>query len=401
MAKKKPKPNDNKRKRPKLELPDSRAMEADMRDFLAGIGGQPNLDTPLGKAQSIIDRAFRETNVKKRVALAQEALAACVDCADAYNLLAEHTTGRRAVHRLYEQALAAAERVLGPEVFEREAGQFWSVLETRAYMRARLGLANCLWLGGRHDDAVRHMQELLRLNPGDNQGVRYILASFLLFLDRDDETAELLKAYAERSATWEYSKALLAFRRQGDSEDARHLLRQARRTNVHVPRYLIDDSDLPSGQPPYYSPGDENEAQSYASSFRAPWKFTPGAMAWLRASLCEKKKKPAQLSQGQVRAAIRWIAANLPQSSDVWQAEFRQLSTWIRVGDEMLRPWIVLVTSLSHDLVLGHHLGDESPPTALLWNVLVQALRKPLAGGPHVPTQLQVRENEQWMTLKP
>jgi hypothetical protein len=34
---------------------------------------------------------------------------------------------------------------------------------------------------------------MLRLNPGDNQGVRYTLAGFPLFLDRDDDLARLLQ----------------------------------------------------------------------------------------------------------------------------------------------------------------------------------------------------------------
>jgi hypothetical protein len=87
--------------------------------------------------------------------------------------------------RLYEQGVAAGERALGQEAFQRDAGHFWGILETRPYMRARLGLARSLWTAGRRDEAVRHLQDMLRLNPNDNQGVRYTLAGFLLFLDRD------------------------------------------------------------------------------------------------------------------------------------------------------------------------------------------------------------------------
>ena len=83
-------------------------------------------------------------------------------------------------------------------------------------MRAKLGLAECLWATGRRDEAVAHLQEMLRLNPNDNQGVRYTLASWLLLTDRDDDLERLLGQYPdEDSATWAYTRVLLAFRRGG------------------------------------------------------------------------------------------------------------------------------------------------------------------------------------------
>src|SRR6202011_1906364 len=114
--------------------------------------------------------------------------------------------------RLYEQGVDAGARALGAQVFERAAGDFWGVLETRPYMRARLGLAHSLWIAGRREEAVQHLQDMLRLNPGDNQGVRYTLAGFLLFLDRDDDLEQLLRQYPDEwSAAWAYTRALLGF----------------------------------------------------------------------------------------------------------------------------------------------------------------------------------------------
>jgi hypothetical protein len=125
-------------------------------------------------------RAFEQPDQQRRVRLAQDALALCPDCADAYVLLAEHAPSRKEALRLYEQGVVAGERALGPETFQREVGRFWGNLETRPYLRARLGLAHALWTAGRRDEAVQHFQDMLRLNPGDNQGVRYTLAGFLL-----------------------------------------------------------------------------------------------------------------------------------------------------------------------------------------------------------------------------
>ena len=56
---------------------------------------------------------------------------------------------------------------------------------------AREGLANSLWTAGRRDEAERHLQDLLRLNPSDNQGVRYTLAGFLAAGPHHDEYTQI------------------------------------------------------------------------------------------------------------------------------------------------------------------------------------------------------------------
>jgi|SRR5579864_1260908 len=157
MAKKKKKPE----KKKKPLLPDRRGMESVMQQLVARIQGQASDDTPLGKAQALMYRTFDEPNEKKRIQLAKDALAICTDCADAYNLLAEHAPSRKERRRLYEQGMAAGERALGSEAFQRHVGHFWGILETRPYMRARLGLAHCLWSSGRREEAVQHLQDKL------------------------------------------------------------------------------------------------------------------------------------------------------------------------------------------------------------------------------------------------
>ena len=59
----------------------------------------------------------------------------------------------------------------------------------------------------------------------DHLAVRYLLASCLFSLGEDDELADLLTEYADdKSAVWAYGKALLAFRRHGDTPEARQAL---------------------------------------------------------------------------------------------------------------------------------------------------------------------------------
>ena len=50
---------------------------------------------------------------------------------------------------------------------------------------------------GRLDDAITDDQELLRLNPNDNQGARYLLVALLLEAGREDEAGRLFEAYPD------------------------------------------------------------------------------------------------------------------------------------------------------------------------------------------------------------
>ncbi len=408
MARKKPKPDGEKPKRrakPPVagpDLPEPRPAEGVLRRLFGASETGGDEGSPSSRAEALLARANRTRDPQGRAELANEAIAAWPDCADAYVLLAEHAPRRKEALGLYEKGVAAGERALGPEAFQRDVGHFWFVLETRPYMRARLGLAHVLWTVGHREEAVRHLQDLLRLNPGDNQGVRYTLAGFLLFLDRDDELDQLLRQYPdEDSAAWAYTRALLAFRRQGDTIEGRRLLKAARKSNKHVPAYLLGQKFPPSRQPSHYRPGDVSEALQYIGSFMAGWKSTPGAVAWLRANAVSgKRKADAPQPKGPLAAVKTWLNKRLPQKDDVWQADYRRLSNWIVTDGGAVRPWLVLVMNHSRGLMLANEVSDREPSPELLWDALVQAMQHPAMGKPHRPAELRVRPSEPWESLR-
>ena len=129
-----------------------------------------------------------------------------------------------------------------------------------------------------------HYWDLLRLNPNDNQGIRDLLMPCLIELDRDKDAEKLFKQFEEDGmALWMYSRALLDFRKHGDSPTASASLKAALAENKYVPSYLFGRKKVPRTLPAYYSFGDENEAVFYDHGNRAAWKATPGALEWLSA----------------------------------------------------------------------------------------------------------------------
>lgn len=241
-------------------------------------------ETPLEQAQELIYEAYESDDPDQRATLAEEALEISSDCADAYTILAQETAeDAEEAKELYEQGLAAGERAIGENEFEESKGHFWGILETRPYMRAKQGLALCLWDLGERALAIEHYRQMLELNPNDNQGIRDLLAESLLEEDRDEELGKLLADYEEdASATWVYTRALWLFRNEGATEEAGQALKEAEKSNPHVPNYLLGEKKLPATVPALIGMGDETEAEVYFADCIYGWLKTTGALDWLR-----------------------------------------------------------------------------------------------------------------------
>ncbi len=254
-----------------------------IESLLAGFNGEPH-DDAIDAAQDIMYDAWDASDPKRRAALARKALDLSPLCADAYVLLAQETARNldEAID-LYRQGVAAGEKALGESAFRDDVGHFWGMLETRPYMRARHGLAQALWDKGLRDEAVTHYRDMLRLNPNDNQGIRYLLLDCFLILGRDDDAAKLIRRYkGDGSAAWSWSRALLSFRTDGDCPASRSALSRAIGDNTHVAALLLGDKKMPRQLPDYIGMGDKNEAVAYVHGATAAWAATPGALAWLR-----------------------------------------------------------------------------------------------------------------------
>jgi tetratricopeptide (TPR) repeat protein len=242
---------------------------------------------PLHAAQDIMYDAWECGTKRERVALAKQALGISELCADAWLMLAEdEAKGVIEKRAVLEKAVAAGDeavrRVLGEDAFEEEEGNFWGILETRPYMRARAALAECLWEMGDRDEAVAHWRDMLRLCPNDNMGIRHVLAPKLLHLTLFEATRELLHEYEEPDfAEWGYTDALLKFKQGGATSGATKALTAAIKKNPHVPAYLLGEKHLPNQTPPHYALGSKDEAILYVLSSLETWTSTKGALTWL------------------------------------------------------------------------------------------------------------------------
>ncbi|NOJ26788.1 MAG: hypothetical protein DA330_02090 [Nitrososphaera sp.] len=252
----------------------------------------------LDRAQDLMWTAFDTAARKERIRLAEEALKICPDCADAYVVLAYDLPKitRQRKMELFEEGVKAGRRALGPRYFKEEVGSFWGILETRPYMRALMGLAIELEEAGRVDEAIEHYRELMRLNPRDNQGVRYCLAPLYLSLDRLPEAWKILKTYTDDTGpALNYTRVLYLFKKDGDTEKAREELGEAVRWNPHVVSWLLTPKLPKIKIGAYITSGGKDEAYVYARDWRKSWEKTEGAIDWLVENLLAAYREQKRL----------------------------------------------------------------------------------------------------------
>lgn len=233
-------------------------------------------------AQELAYDAWDAATSEESIALAQKALEISPFCVDAYNILADHSRTYNNAVVLYQKAAAIGEHSLGEDFFQAYMGDFWGILETRPYMRARAGIVECLLAFDDKKSAIKHCKELLKLCPNDNLGMRYILMALLLETGKNSQAETLYKRYKkDYSAIWFYARSLLDFRKHGDGDIANASLQAAFAINKFVPDYLLQKKKIPAATPPYYSPGNRDEAILLAKDYLPAWQASEGAMQWL------------------------------------------------------------------------------------------------------------------------
>jgi tetratricopeptide (TPR) repeat protein len=169
------------------------------------------------------------------------------------------------------------------EVIDREARRWrgespdwWEDTETRPYLRALYGRAMTEWHGGRFAETARDLRNILRLNPRDNQGVRFLIPLVHLLGEEDANALETLREY-DRSYPGDYCEPSLLFGKglalwkAGEEEEAASAYKAGMLKNLYIAPLLLD---LPLPPPEIWHPNDRSElsyAQDFIQSYAVLW----------------------------------------------------------------------------------------------------------------------------------
>lgn len=249
------------------------------------------IDKDLAAAQELCWKAYELSSCTARKKLAQKAIKISPNCADGYVILArESKHDLKKQLELWERGVEAGVRSIGNDAFKNDKGYFWGLIETRPYMRARQGLSQCLWELGKKDEAIIHAQEMLELNPGDNQGVRYYLLAWLVEqeidgFERESDINSLFEQFSDEDyCDWIYTYALWLFHK-GRAKEAKDNLKIALSSNRHVPDYLLGKKRLPRSMPSEVIWQSPEEAMTYSIMFGELWSKVPNAKDWLSSAI--------------------------------------------------------------------------------------------------------------------
>lgn len=238
------------------------------------------------KAKVLVAEAFATRHKSKRLTKAHEALRLSPACAEAYIVLAglEGEHGKKV--ELLEKGIEIASKSLDNSRFLEPDGYFWQEMITRPYMRCRTALAQTLWEMGDKRMAILHLKEILRLNPYDNQGIRFHLLSWMLEFDVDaPDVDDYCKEYeSDESAFVKYACLLWKFARHGAGEHSRRSLEAATEVNEFVPAILCGRAKRPILNNARVERRTPQEAIAYECSGGRAWHGVAGALDWLAES---------------------------------------------------------------------------------------------------------------------
>ncbi|EIW62110.1 uncharacterized protein TRAVEDRAFT_27483 [Trametes versicolor FP-101664 SS1] len=207
---------------------------------------------------------------------------------------------------------------LSPTCFDdgdQYAERFWSLLETRPYMRVLQAIVRLAFENGDYNKSADTIIEMLRHCPGDNMGQRSWLGSVLLQAGRTEHALSFAQAWLDPrhdDGSWPprggcafnppsraplskdfieknkkhgpgaslYTAALASFKLWGDCEVARQYLRIAASANPHVLLKVLGKVDRPKSLnfDPRSFNGQE-EAHDYLWLTQDLW-MAPDVWAW-------------------------------------------------------------------------------------------------------------------------
>lgn len=261
--------------------------EDQIKTFMAQIMGKklPSFPTEAlsiqEQAEDLVMEAY-ELPASKAKANVEKALQLDPDCIQAYEYLGSlEKTAERAASA-FEKGIAIGRKKFGGKYLKEHMGMFWGFHETRPFMRCLHSYADCLYAMGKVKECVAILEEMILLNPSDNQGARDHLMLYLILLDENEKFTKYAKMYKDGAMSFSlFNRALFAFKTQGDTPDAAKKLHKALENNKFVAKRLIANKMI-LNLPEYYGIGDDDEAKFIVQASLPIWNKTKGAIDWLK-----------------------------------------------------------------------------------------------------------------------
>lgn len=134
-------------------------------------------------AMELLSGGTREINkaiklLNKALELDEDYVQTYIGFTHVYGVAGEKKKANEAIKIAYEKTLKKFPKW--------PAKMQWGIMENRAYMRSIQYMSDLYWDNGEKDKAIELFRLLLKLNPNDNQGVRYEISALYAGLTGED-----------------------------------------------------------------------------------------------------------------------------------------------------------------------------------------------------------------------
>lgn len=280
-----------------------------------------NLSQTSEISRALVRTAQRMQSPSKRTAVLRKALERDPECCEARIELADldfQGGSWKACLEQYEEIIHRQEgRWSGPDV------PWWVDYDTRPYLRAVYGRAMTQWHLGRYTLASRTLEDLLRTNPTDNQGARFLIPMLYLLSESNDRAAAFFVKYAE-AYPGDYAEPAFAFgwglslSLEGRELEARQKYVEGILKNVHIVPLLLEQ-ELPSES--MWMPSDRADAsyaEDFIDSYAVLWDREPGALRILREVYAELAPRIEKINQHRSHMADFQDQRYEPDYKEIW-----------------------------------------------------------------------------------
>ena len=132
-------------------------------------------------------------------------------------------------------------------------------------------------------EAMSRMQQLLRLNPNDNHGLRDLVVNLHLKRGEDRDALSVIAAYPHDNMSALCFGKVLALFRLGDIDNATVALKAANKLKPQIVKFLVPERKAQPKSSAYgIQIGGDDEAWQYRDQMREVWRSVPGVMEWLK-----------------------------------------------------------------------------------------------------------------------
>ena len=204
-----------------------------------------------------------EANDREAKKIIKMALKLDPENVEAHIFLAFDSIGTIALLNRLQKAISLAADQLGEDYFEKYTGHFWLEPQSRPYMFARLHFVEALIDNGKLQEAIVEMEDMIELNPTDNQGVRDRLAPIYVAQSKFGKYKGLRHRYQmDASASSAYTYLAFLFATAAPEKKIRAALENAINENKYVLDYFAGDENFEEidFEIDTYTPGEKSEA---------------------------------------------------------------------------------------------------------------------------------------------